>query len=341
MASAFETGGVVLRALRSRWLGRALVMLALALLAALVVRFQAGYIPRFFTVSLPVSLAVFATSLAIFLAEPTRRQACVFLLCMAAALAVFIGAAPAIVTSTAARIYLSQEAAQTRVVRHSLPHEPALFRDGFDKTRLSSLSDLARWGARFEQRWRADLLATGLKEGEARAASMMLFTSTLWAHGNARQPRREGCIAVNEENNWQHQRPTLEVVKAARIGCCVDYAHALSLILSKNGIENRYLSIPGHIFNEARIDGKWYVLDANTNVIIDSAWNEALDDPDEVTIHVFPHPGSQSGKLRRESLAAFQNYLVNVVLLGDFPAGVVEQGRDPDPEYRQAIDILY
>jgi hypothetical protein len=337
----FQTAAPLVGILRSRWLGRALVVAALALLAVLFVRFQAGYIPRFFAVALPVALLVFAMSLAVFLAEPSRRQAFAFLLCTATALAVFIGAAPAIVPPTAVRIYLSQEKAPTRVVRHSLPRDPALFRDGFDKTALGSLSDLGRWAARFHQRWRADLLAEGLTEGEAKAASMMLFASTLWAYGNAREPRREGCITANEDNDWRQQKPTLEVVKAARIGCCQDYAHALSLILSKNGFENRYLSIPGHTFNEARVDGRWYVLDANTNVIMDSAWNEAPADPGKVTLHVFPHPGSQSGKLRRQSLAAFQDYVVNVVLLGNFPAGTQQKGRDPDPEYRQAIDTLY
>lgn len=341
MTAVSTAAGAVLGILRSRWLGHVLSGLALALLAALVVRYQAGYIPRFFAVSLPVALTVFAAALAVFLAEPSRRKAFGFLLCTAAALAVFIGAAPAIVPPTAVRIYLSQEKARTRVVQHSLPGDPELFRNGFDKTTLSSFSDLARSAAKFHERWREDLLAEGLSEGEAKAASMMLFASTLWAFGNAVQHRKAGCITANEENNWRYQAPTLPVVKAARIGCCQDYAHALSLILSKNGFENRYVRIPGHTFNEARIDGKWHVLDANTNVIMNSAWNDVPAGRGNVTIHVFPHPGSQSGKLRRESLVAFQNYLVNIVLLGNFPAGTEERGRDPDPEHRLTIDLLY
>ena len=341
MATLSSAATAALGVLRSRWLGHVLSGLALGLLAALAVRYQAGYLPRFFAVALPVAVVLFAAALAAFLARTSNRDVAGFLLCTAAALATVIGAAPAIVPPTAVRIYLSQEKARAQVVQHSLPRDAELFRNGFDKTTLTSFSDLPKWAGKFHQRWRADLLAEGLSENEARAASMMLFTSTLWAFGNARQPEKPGCIPANEDNDWQYQKPTLQVVKLARIGCCQDYARALSFILSKNGFENRYVAIPGHVFNEARIDGKWYVLDANTNVFMNAAWNDIPAAFEKVSLHVFPHPGAQSGKLRRPTTAAFQSYLVNVVLLGNFPAGTLEQGRDPDPEYKQTIDHLY
>lgn len=342
-AKPFKAADVLLGILRSRWLGYVLSGLAIVLIVALFLRYRLGYIPKFFVVSLPVALVVFATSLAAVMVQPTYRSAFSLLLSIAAVMAMVIGAALifGIVAPTATQIYVGEQQARAQVFNHSLPGDAGLFRDGFDKANLSSFSDLPKWAGKFHERWRGELLRQGFDEGEAKAASLMLFTSTLWAFGNANQPRKAGCITVNEDNNWQHQKPTFQIVKSARIGCCTDYAHALSLILSRNGFENRYVEIDGHIFNEAKINGRWYVLDANTNLFINSAWNDTAAAPDQVRIHVFPHPGSTSGKLRRPLVIALRNYLVNIVLVGEFERGAVKDGRAPDPEYKESIDLLY
>jgi hypothetical protein len=279
----------------------------------------------------------------VLLARPTRGKVLGFLLCAAAGASTAMSAALiyGYLTPTAIAIYAGQRKAKAEVLKRSLPADPGLFRDGFDKTGLRSFSDLPREAGRFHQRWRKDLLGQGLTESEAWAASLMLFTSTLWAFGNRNHPEKPGCISSNEDNNWQFQQPTFEAVKAARIGCCTDYAHALAFILSRNGVENRYVAIPGHLFNEAKIDGKWYVLDANTNVIVNSAWNDIVADPGRVRIHVFAHPGSQGGQLHRPVLAAFQDYFLNLVLVGEFVKGAVQEGRAPDPGHKQSIATLY
>lgn len=329
--------------LKSTWLGYVLSGLAAVLIVALILRFRLGYIPRFFAVSLPVALVVLAASLAAVMVRPTYRSAFSLLLSIAAVMSIGVGAAliSGIAAPTAMQIYLGEQKAKAQIFNHSLPGDPELFRDGFDKANLGSFSDLPKWAGKFHERWRGDLLRQGLGAGEAKAASLMLFTSTLWAFGNANQPQKAGCITVNEDNNWQHQKPTFEIVKSARIGCCTDYAYALSFILSRNGFENRYVGIPGHTFNEAKIDGRWYVLDANTNLFMDSAWNDTVTAPEKVRIHVFPHPGSNSGKLRRPLVNALRNYLVNIVLIGEFVRGAVTEGRAPDPEYKETIVSLY
>jgi hypothetical protein len=341
-ASSRATRGL-LDLLNRPWVGQVLNGLALALLAALALRHHLGYVPRFFTVTLPIAAAVSSASLAVLLARPTRGKVLGFLICAAAGVSTMTSAALmyGYLAPTAIAIYAGQRQAKAEVLKHSLPADPRLFRDGFDKTGLRSFSDLPREAGRFHKRWRGELIGQGLTESEAWAASLMLFTSTLWAFGNRNHPEKPGCISSNEDNDWQFQQPTFEAVKAARIGCCTDYAHALAFILSRNGVENRYVAIPGHLFNEAKIDGKWYVLDANTNVIMNSAWNDIVADPGRVRIHVFAHPGSRGGKLHRPVVAAFQDYFLNLVLVGEFVKGAVREGRAPDPEHKQGIASLY
>jgi hypothetical protein len=334
----------LLNVLRSKRLGYTLNGLALALLIALLIRYRLGYIPKFFVVSLPIALTLLATSTALVIVQRTNKSIFDFLVATAATCLMTLGSLvlSGLIPPTAAQVYRSQLEARAEVFRHSLPDDLQLFLNGFDKTNLNSFSDLARSASSYHERWRGNLHKQGFSEGEANAISLMLFTSTLWAFGNANHPIvKVGCIPTNEDNNWQYEKPTLQVVKQARIGCCTDYAFTLSLILSKNGFENRYVQISGHKFNEVKINGQWNVLDANTNVFINSSWNDAIAARRKVRIHVFPHPGQLGGSLHRPIISAFQNYLVNIVLFGESMPGTVMKGREPDREYQEAVDSLY
>lgn len=239
----------------------------------------------------------------------------------------------------AVEIRLKQKRSPVQVFRHSLPGDLKLFLDGFDKSGLASFADLPRAAEGYRARWEPVLRAQGFSEMQARAVSLMLFTSTLWGYGNAEHPDRPGCLTINEDNGWKAEVPTIDVVRRARIGCCTDYAYMLSLLLAANGFENRYVNTSDHIFNEARIDGEWHVLDANANVFITTSWAEAGLTP-ETEVHLFPHPGTQRGKLHRPMMVAFQDYMTNMVVFGKKEEGTVRPGRSPGTSFA-SLDRLH
>lgn len=238
-------------------------------------------------------------------------------------------------------VYKPRGNAPVEVIRESLPGDLALFRDGFDKSGLASFDDLGRQAGGYAKRWRAPLMQRGLSEAQAQAVSLMLFTSTLWAFGNAGRDDLPGCIPQNEDNEWKTQAPTLEVVKRARIGCCTDYAQALSFLLSRHGFENRTVAIPGHVFNEALIDGRWQALDANTNIFLGEPWNEAIQRDAPLRVRVFAHPGALPGRLHRAALEGFQTFIVERLVRGIARTGRITPGREPDAGYARPIEKLY
>ncbi len=333
----------LLDVLRSDRLGYALNALALLLLGALLIRYRLGYIYKFFVIGLSIALALLVTSTAVLIVQRTNKSIFDFLFTTTVVCLMIFGGLflSNLIPPTALTVYQSHLDATGEVFHHSLPNDLQLFVTGFDKSNLTSLNDLAKSASSYHVRWRDSLHEQGFDEGKAKAISFMLFTSTLWAYGNANNPVKEGCINSNENNNWQYEKPTLQVVKQAHIGCCTDYAFTLSLILSKHGFENRYVTIPGHVFNEAKINGQWSVLDANTNVFINSSWNDSIAAREKVRIHVFPHPGQLGGGLHRPSISGFQNYLINIVLFGESMAGTIMKGREPDREYREVVQALY
>jgi len=224
----------------------------------------------------------------------------------------------------------------------SLPGDPNLFLDGFDKRGLSSLDDIGRRAAVYAERWRMRLERQGLSRREAEAVGLMLFTSTLWSFGNAGEPNRPGCTGENENNGWKRELPTVDVVKEAHIGCCTDYAAALAIALSKNGFENRYGLLGGaHVFVEARIDGRWEVLDANTNMFVDASWNDAIGGKAGVHVHLFPHPGAMEGRLHSDLEGGLRDSLVDLVSRGMAPRAEMRPGLAPDPAYTHPVTKLY
>jgi hypothetical protein len=323
--------------------GYLLDALALAVLIALLVDYALDHSTGFSRIVLPIMVAFFAAAAASMLVRRTSKSIVDFML--ATAVMAIATVCSELVPETlpaapAAQARPSPPPSRADIFEHSLPGDLALFSDGFDKTRLRSFSELARAADRYHRRWVEDLRRQGFSAGEAKAISLMLFTSTLWAYGNEVHTKKPGCITINEDNGWHRDEPTLQVFKRARIGCCTDYAHALSLVLSKNGIENRYVLVPGHIFNEALIDGKWGVLDANTNMYIASSWTDAIEARNGVQAHVFPHPGQGSGRLHRPAIGEVRQIVLDMVRYGR-PKTTIKEGRLPDPRHRVAVKVLY
>jgi hypothetical protein len=317
--------------------------LAIALLAGLIVRYSVGYIPRFFVVSMPIAATLVAAATVAALARRAGRSICdLALVALVSGATLVLGLTQAgLIAPAPMALYRFRVHSEGQAVVHSLPGSRRLFLDGFDKSQLRSLNDLPAWADRYSERWRDRLVEQGFSQQEAKAIGLMLFTSTLWAFGNEKQPDEPGCITVNERNGWRYQAPTLEVVKQASVGCCTDFAYALSLALAGNGFENRYVILPGHILNEAKIDGRWRVLDANTNIYVNASWNEAADSQDGLRVHLFPHPSTMSGKLYRAVTDDFQNYLVNLLLIDEAPKAKILAGRPTQTPASAAIDRLY
>jgi hypothetical protein len=332
----------LVRGLGSGRAGYLLGALTLVMLIALLADYGMGHSTGLSRMSLPIAVALFAAAAASMLVRRTSKSIVDFMLATAV---MGIGTVcselvPETLSAPAVQARPSPPPSRADIVKHSLPGDLALFVDGYDKTRLRSFSELARAADRYHRRWLEDLRGQGFSAGEARAISLMLFTSTLWAYGNEIHTRKPGCMTVNEDNAWQRDEPTFEVFRRSRIGCCTDYAHALSLILSKSGIENRYVHVPGHIFNEARIDGRWGVLDANTNMYIASSWTDAIAARNGVQAHVFPHPGQESGRLHRPAISEVQQIVLDMVRYG-WPETTIAQGRLPDPRHKVAVKVLY
>lgn len=112
-------------------------------------------------------------------------------------------------------------------------------------------------------------------EDEYKAAFITNLVSNLWGYGNINAVNKPGCVLGNEDQQWQ--RPDLKSINAAtylrsKIGCCNDHAYLVKFLLDSENIPNRLTVIPGHIFNEANIDGQWWTLDATANLMIPHAW---------------------------------------------------------------------
>lgn len=120
------------------------------------------------------------------------------------------------------------------------------------------------------------------------AIKAMLLVSAFFDYGNAdpEHKRLRGCISNSEESNFREVQVTYERFRAARIGCCTDYAYALSSFLTFLGYQNEYVLMPGHIANRVLIEGSWYFLDSTTNIFVKGMFDKKRID---LEIEYFPN----------------------------------------------------
>ena len=123
----------------------------------------------------------------------------------------------------------------------------------------------------------------------------MNLVSSMWGYGNVHAIDKPGCVLINENTNneliSEELRADIMTYIKTDIGCCRDSAYVLNLLLTKAGIKNRFMANPGHIFNEAYIDGAWMAFDATTNIWWHSSWEEIQNSRMETPFYVtlFPH----------------------------------------------------
>jgi hypothetical protein len=140
-------------------------------------------------------------------------------------------------------------------------------------------------------------------ENRLKTIFYMHFLTNLWSFGNKVATDKPGGVLINEENDWRPpQKITAQTFVQARIGCCADIAYVLKVLLDREQIPNRLTEIPGHVFNEVKLDGKWWIADGSTNILVEGSWEELFHHaPDQETprvrVLVFPDPrvGSAAG----------------------------------------------
>lgn len=162
----------------------------------------------------------------------------------------------------------------------------------------------------------------GLEGDALKALYTMNVVSRLWAFGNESHPDQVGCALQNEQTDFKAQAfDGVQTFIRSPIGCCSDYAYTLKKMLDLSKVENRLVEIPGHVFNEARIDGQWWTLDATTNMAIPQAWSSLVAErpPNKVKVFTFPHWNlrAQTTQDYRSKVGVFRLYFLNLVSLGD------------------------
>jgi hypothetical protein len=163
---------------------------------------------------------------------------------------------------------------------------------------IKSFPDLHAWVAG-AYRLRREQMMVELKEDDEnrlKTIFFMHFVADLWAFGNQRATDKPGGVLFNEANHWvSPAKVTAQTYLRSRIGCCADIAYLLKYLLDAEGIRNRLTEIPGHVFNEVKLEGKWWIADGTTNILVEGSWDELVQGatgpaPSRIRAHLFPDP---------------------------------------------------
>ncbi|CAA7612686.1 membrane hypothetical protein [Magnetospirillum sp. LM-5] len=217
----------------------------------------------------------------------------------------------------------SELADRNTILTFRAPSALDMLLSGIDKSTLHDFADVVAAANKFHDRVAPEFRRQRLSDEQARVASLMMFTSGLWGYGNVAAPDKPGCVGTNERKTITGRALTFQDYLESDIGCCTDYAYLLHALLDAAGFTNRLSSIPGHIFNEVQIRGRWHTVDANINVVTDHAWND-VGPQTPLEIMIFPHPGLTPGRLYRRSLLPFR-----VSQIVRMAAGLVEEASHP------------
>jgi hypothetical protein len=139
-------------------------------------------------------------------------------------------------------------------------------------------------------------------ENKLKCLFIMNYVSGLWALGNRVNVDKPGGALSNELNQWSETPPSVQAYLDAKIGCCADFAWLTKYLLDQEGIENRLTSYPGHVFNEVKLDGRWYVLDSMINIFVEASWEDIFRHPherDSIVVLLFPSQSSHDDRSKR------------------------------------------
>lgn len=82
----------------------------------------------------------------------------------------------------------------------------------------------------------------------------------------------------------------LRVLLAARHACCMDTAMLLHMLLTRHGIRNQFVQVPGHVLNQIITpDGGTWLLDGYTNIAANSGIVGIVNGNKGITRFRYPH----------------------------------------------------
>jgi len=167
-------------------------------------------------------------------------------------------------------------------------------------------------------------------EDRYKALFFLNLAANLFPFGNAREIQQSGCVIRNEDQDYgAEQNVSAHDFLSAPIGCCVDYANILYYLLKRAGLESRKIELThaGHVFNEVKLHGQWYALDATLGVFYQSSWRNVVKGSGPVQIIRFPTISSniKSGENYRPVAGQFRMRFLQWAVSGG-EAGVVETG---------------
>lgn len=128
-----------------------------------------------------------------------------------------------------------------------------------------------------------------------------LSVSGIFDLGNSDPANRNkpGCVGMSEETNFTSSKSNFSLIRKSSIGCCDDFAHLTASFLNYLGIENEFVTMPGHIANRAKIDGKWVFADSMTTIIVTGLFDRKSDPKG---FYIYPNPNVDLGSRRYETL---------------------------------------
>jgi hypothetical protein len=146
----------------------------------------------------------------------------------------------------------------------------------------------------------------------------MNMVSAMWGFGNKINKEKKGCVRCNENNNWQTvpvEKINVRTFIDSDIGCCSDSAYLLGYLLDKANIKQRVILFPGHVLNEAYLEDKWYTLDAYSNMMFHSQWQDIQNydkKSGKIAVTIFPHQNLIYGEnpFYRENIGHFRIILL-------------------------------
>lgn len=146
----------------------------------------------------------------------------------------------------------------------------------------------------------------------------MNMVSAMWGFGNKINKEKKGCVRYNENNNWQTvpiEKINVRTFIDSDIGCCSDSAYLLCYLLEKANIKQRVICFPGHVLSEAYLEDRWHTLDAYSNMMFHSQWQDIQNydkKSGEITVTIFPHHNLIYGEnpFYREKIGHFRIILL-------------------------------
>ncbi len=199
--------------------------------------------------------------------------------------------------------------------------------DTFSALHRAVMQRYARHRSWLANRWD---LNTPADEPRLKTLFVMNFVAGMWNFGNARDVTHTGCVLSNEQH-FDAAPLAARSYLESEIACCTDYAYLTKTLLDREGIENRLTAIPGHLFNEVRLDGRWCIVDSSCNLFIESGWDElyAGRGDDTITALMFPHPNAAERKSGRYRAVIGRFRLLMLMRLVNHPE-MLHQVSHPD-----------